>query len=97
MDNDAKMLELMGNALTDLQVKYRESPLKDRMIMKPTLEELLKDFASYQIALLKEGVITTDEDLDEMRNIKKEIDKAAKAQQLAQAIAKTIAFVATKA
>jgi hypothetical protein len=96
MDKDARMLEKMGNALVDLQVKYRNSSLSDRMAMKPVLDELIKDYAEYQLRLLKEGVITTDEDLQEMDGVKKEIDQAAKLEDMLKAIARTIAFIATK-
>ena len=96
MDNDAKMLEQMGTALTSLQVKYRESSLEERMAMKPMFEEPLRDYTTYQLALLKEGIITTDKDLVAMRAIKKEIDAAAQSQEIAVAIAKTIAFIAAK-
>lgn len=96
MDRDAEMLQKMGNALVDLQVKYRNSSLSERMTMKPALDELIKDYAEYQLRLLKEGVITTDDDLKEMDEIKSEIDKAAKTEDLLKAIARTIAFVATK-
>ncbi len=94
MDNDTIMLEKLGNALVDLQVKYRNSSLEDRMAMKPALEELLSDYADYQLRLLKEGVITTDDDLLEMDSIKKEIDQAARKEQLIVGIAKLIAFIA---
>ena len=96
MDKDARMLEKMGNALVDLQVKYRNSSLSDRMAMKPALDELIRDYAEYQLRLLKEGVITTDEDLQDMDGIKKEIDQAAKLEDMLKAIARTIAFIATK-
>ncbi|MFQ5604322.1 MAG: hypothetical protein ACE5HS_13725 [bacterium] len=96
MDKDAKILQEMGNAVIDLQVKYRNSTLSDRVSLKPTLEELLNDYAKYQLRLLKEGVITTDEDLQEMAKIRAEIDEAAQKQSLLKAIARTVAFVATK-
>jgi hypothetical protein len=96
MDKDTLMLQQMGNALVDLEVKYRSSSLSDRMAMKPALEELLADYADYQLRLLKEGVITTDDDLAEMEEIKKEIEQAAKKEAMFKAIARTIAFIATK-
>ena len=96
MDNDTQMLETMGDALVDLQVKYRNSSLVDRMTMKASLEQLLEDYAEYQLRLLKEGVITTDADLKEMKQIQAEIDSAAESQKLLAALARTIAFVATK-
>jgi hypothetical protein len=96
MDNDAKILAAMGNALVDLQVKYRNSPLADRMMMKPTLDQLVQDYAEYQIRLLKEGVVSSDTDLQEMQQIQAEIKKAASTQKLLVALARTVAFVATK-
>jgi hypothetical protein len=96
MDKDAKMLQEVGDAVVDLAVKYRSSGLRDRMALKPALEELLEDYTEYQLRLLKEGVITTNEDLKEMAEIKKEIDRAAKLETFLAVIARTIAFIATK-
>lgn len=96
MDKDTEMLQVMGTSIVSLQVKYRNSTLSDRMALRPVLEELLNDYTDYQIRLLKEGVISTDDDLKEMIEIKKEIDKAAEKDALLKAIARTIAFVATK-
>jgi hypothetical protein len=91
------MIEQMGTALTTLQLKYRASKLSARVKLKPKLEQLLQDYTDYQLRLIDEGIVTTDEDLAEMEKLKMAIDKAARTQQLAVAIAKTIAFIATKA
>ncbi len=96
MDNDTKMIQEMGEAVIALQVKYRNSSLRARMTMKPALEELLYDYADLQMRLIKEGVITTDQDLEEMEDIKNEIDRAAKQEALLKVMARTIAFIATK-
>ncbi len=96
MDKDAQMISKMSYALIDLQVKYRSSGIVDRMQIRPALEEMLNDFAKYQVRLLKEGTITTDADLEEMVKIKKEIDEASQKQQLLAAIGKTIGFIASK-
>jgi recombinational DNA repair protein RecT len=96
MDRDTQMLQEMGNAVITLQMKFRNSPLADRMAIKPALEELLSDYADYQIRLLKEGIITSEQDLAEMADIRQEIEQAAKKEALLKAIGKTIAFVAVK-
>ena len=96
MDNDTQMLKELGDAVIALQVKYRNSPLAERMALKPALEELLSDYTNYQLRLLKEGVITNQEDLDEIANLKQEIDQAAEKEALLKAIGKTIAFIALK-
>lgn len=96
MDNDAKMIQGLSNALIDLQVKYRSSKIQDRMLIRPALEEVLEDFYKYQIRLLKEGTLTTPADLEQMEAIKAEIQAAASKQKLIAAIGKTIGFIATK-
>jgi recombinational DNA repair protein RecT len=96
MDRDTQMLQEMGNAVIALQMKFRNSPLADRMAIKPALEELLSDYANYQIRLLKEGIITSEQDLAEMADIRQEIEQAAEKEALLKAIGKTIAFVAVK-
>ena len=95
-DNDAVMLQQMGDAITDLEVKFRAASLEDRMAMRPAIEQLLNDYADYRLRLLKEGVITTRDDLVEMKQIQAQIDAAASKQDLIKAIARTAAFVATK-
>ncbi len=96
MDKDTEMLKKMGNAAVDLQIKYRESSPSEQAEIRPQLDELLTKYAAYQIKLLDEGIITTDADLVEMAEIRDEINQAAQKQQLVQAIAKTIVFVAKK-
>lgn len=85
MDNDAKMLEAMGTALTSLQIKYRACRLADRLELRSDLNQLLQDYADYQMRLLDEGGVTTDDDLEEMEEIKTDIDDAAKQEELAAA------------
>lgn len=96
MDNDALMIKSMSNALIDLQVKYRAASVTDRMQIKPALDDLLQKFSKFQIALLKEGTITTDSDMAEMAQLKKDVDAAANKQQMIAAIAKAAAFIVKK-
>lgn len=96
MDNDAVMLQKLGDAVTALQVKYRSCGLADRMAMKASLDQLMDDYNTYQLKLLKEGIVSTDADLAEMDEIKSAIDAAAQGQAVVAALAKTIGFIATK-
>lgn len=96
MDYDAMMIRELSNALINLQVKYRACTVTDRMKLRPKLEELLAHFSRYQLKLLEEGVITTENDLREMALLKQQIDQAADTQQMLAMIGKTIAFIVTK-
>lgn len=95
-DNDSVMLERLGFAVVDLQVKYRAASLDERLVLRPQLDELLERYATYQVKLLENGVITTDAELREMEAIRGEIDQAAATQQLIAALARTAVFVASK-
>lgn len=97
MDNDVKMLEQMETALANLQIKYRASSLADRRVLKPALDELQEKYSDYQARLLDEKIITKDGDLTEMQEIQKAINDAGRKQELLAAIAKTAAFIVTKA
>lgn len=95
-DNDAVMLQQLGNAVTDLEVKFRGASLEDRIALRPALEEMINDYTEYRFRLLKEGVIVGEQDLAEMKQIQSEVNAAAAKQDLMKAVARTVAFIATK-
>ncbi len=94
-DNDAAMLQAMGNTITDLQVQYRAASLDDQAVLITPLKELLGDYAAYQAKLLKAGTITTDEELAEIKTIQDSISDDAKRQDLLLAISRIVALIAT--
>ena len=96
MDNDAKMIEIMSSALTNLELKYRNSGIKDRMEIKPELDKLILKFADFQLKLIDEGIITTESDLADMNSIKGEVEAAASKQEMITAIARTLKFIVSK-
>lgn len=96
MDNDAEMLKRMGNQITDLQVKYRALPLGELMVVHPALMQLLEEYARYQAKLLMIGIITTEDDLKEIKEIKKSVDSAAGTMDLLAAIGKLISFIVVR-
>lgn len=96
MDNDSIMLEELGTAVIIMQQKYRKAPIADWATLQAELQAAMAQYVLYQAFLLKQGTISSDDDLDEMRDIKNEIDNAAETQQLVLAIGRFAAFVATK-
>jgi hypothetical protein len=96
MDNDTIMLNELSAKVNTLDIKYKMSSFEDQAVLGPPLSELWNDWVTYRIKLMKAGVITTDEDLAEMETIKEQIDAAADRQAMILAIARTIAFIATK-
>jgi hypothetical protein len=96
MDNDAQMLDILGGAVVDLQTKFRMASLEDRMTLRQPLQVAMDDYANYQDKLLKEGIITTDADLDQAKAIAADISSAADRQSFLVVLGRIIAFVAPK-
>lgn len=96
MDKDADMLNILGNQITDLQVKYRALSLDEQMVIHPALMKLLQEYSQYQSKLLMIGIITTEADLIEIRAIKNAVNAAAKKMEMLTAIAKLISFVTVR-
>ncbi|PYT00974.1 MAG: hypothetical protein DMF63_04735 [Acidobacteria bacterium] len=96
MDNDTKMLNEITAKVNTLDIQYKMSSFEDQAVLGPALDELWDDYVKFRIKLLKAGVITTDADLEEMEKIRTQIDAAADRQAMIMAIARTIAFIATK-
>ena len=93
-DNDAEMLRVMGNTITDLQIRYRAAKLDDQAVLITPLKELLQDYGDYQARLLKAGTITSDAELAQMKAIQTAISDDADRQDLLIAIAKIVALIA---
>lgn len=93
-DNDAEMLRVMGNTITDLQIKYRAATLDDKAVLIAPLKELLQDYGDYQARLLKAGTITSEAELAQMKAIQTAISDDADRQDLLIAIAKIVALIA---
>lgn len=94
-DNDSEMLRAMGNAITDLQVRYRMATLDDQAMLIGPLKEMLRDYGAYQARLIKAGTITSDAELEEIKAIGDSISDAATRQELLLAFARITALIAS--
>ena len=97
-DNDEIILEDAKEAAFSLDKAYRRAILDadlDRMAdMKPRVEEAYDLYSQARLNLLQEGVLATDEDVANMRQIRAEIDQAATTQTLIQGAIKFAGFIA---
>ena len=96
MDNETKLLEEMSRSITLLELKFRRATTLERAELRPALEELLNEYASFRVVMLTIDSVTSDADLAEMHEIRDAIDKAADKQSTIFAIAKAIAFITAR-
>ena len=95
MDNDSKTLEEIAQSITIIDLKYRALSFPEKMKLKPERDKAFSKYVEARIKLLEEGIITTEEQISEMRQIRNEIDDAAETQAIIVAIARLVGFIAT--
>ncbi len=94
MDNDARMLQLLSDSLTALELKYRATDdFATQRELEPQLEDLVARYSALRRKLREGPVIMTDEDIAGMTQIRNQIDAAADKQSMLLAIARTAAFI----
>ncbi len=96
MDNDSIMLEELGTAVILMQQRYRAAPLADWPDIQGKLQEAMAQYLLYQAFLLKQGTISSEQDIAEMRDIKKDIDEAAETQEFVAAMTRFAVFIGSK-
>lgn len=82
-DNDEKVLGEAKEAVYKVDLRYKAGNLDDKVELKKPRDKLFSAYVAARIDLLEDGVIATEEDVQNMRELRKEIDSAADSQQLA--------------
>lgn len=91
-DKDSQVLQLLGYALGDLQIKYREMPPHERAEARQALDDAFAKYQDLRILLLSPGEIIDGGDLELMRAIQEEIAAAADKQSLISGAIKLVSF-----
>jgi hypothetical protein len=81
-DHDATLLEDAASAVLDIDLRYRRANIDEKEDLKPARDEAFNAYSAARLKLLQEGVIATQEDVDEMKAIRGEISRAADIQGL---------------
>jgi hypothetical protein len=95
-DNKSALLQVMSDSINDLEQQFHDSTVADRVQLRPPLEALLQQYQTFRLSMLQDAETVSQADINQMQQIKAEIDAAAQRQDLLAAIAKTAAFIATK-
>ena len=77
MDYDVRVLKEAFKITLILDMKYRTASFNEKVKLKKVRDEAFSKFTLARLKLLEDGVICTQEDLEEMRNLRKKIHKAA--------------------
>jgi hypothetical protein len=93
MDNDLIILKQAKSALFAIDVKYKMSGFNDKKKLVKARDAAFSTYALERLELLEEGVKCTQQDIDEMKEIRRQIEEAAETQTLIQAIFRLTSFL----
>ncbi len=92
-DNDDHVLENAQAAAQETDLRYKAANLDGKVKLKSARDKLFSAYAAARIDLLEDGVIATDQDVHEMKELRAEVDRAATNQLLAEAALKAAKFL----
>lgn len=90
MDNNESYLEEAAKAAFIIGVKYRQADINGKQELRHARDKAFSAYSIARLKLLEDEVICTNEDVEEMKDIRQEIQQAAKTQTLIIAIARFI-------
>jgi hypothetical protein len=94
-DTDTLTLKEAGNAVMEIDVRYRTlNNIDDKEDLKPARDKAFDAYSRARLALLEEGVLTDQAALDEMVALRKEVEDAADVQTLIAAAGRIALFLA---
>lgn len=88
MDNNDIVLDEATKAVFIIGVKYRKADINEKQQLRQQRDIAFSTYSIARLKLLEDEVICTDLDVMEMKDIRKEIENAAKIQNLITAIAR---------
>lgn len=94
MDKDSIVLQNAANAVTAIDLRYRQGDLDLKRQLKGPRDAAYEQYTKARVELLKDGVICNDQDLTEISSIREAIEEAAGTQQLLTGIGRFVVFLA---
>ena len=94
LDKDLDMVEEAAVAVMTIDRRYRKANLAKKVKLKPARNKAFNNYARARLKLLEPGTISTQADLDNMKEIRLQIGRARKVQTLVEASLKMAALLA---
>ena len=94
-DSDTLTIEEASKAVLEIDVQYRllENP-DDKEDLEPARDAAFNAFSRARLNLLKPGIITSDDDLEKMKQLRVRVEEAANIQDLIVAGVRVASFLA---
>ena len=93
-DRDELVIDEVETAFRRAYRRYRKAPAPEKLEIKPELKKAADAWVDAQLHLDEQGDLATPEDLERIREIRRDIDDAAETQALIVGLGRLVGFVA---
>ncbi|MCU0550385.1 MAG: hypothetical protein MUC48_13635 [Leptolyngbya sp. Prado105] len=88
--------EQASELLSKIEIRYRQADFDDQVQLKKERDRAMALFSRARLAIMKEGIICTDADVEQMKQLQQKIDSSTDVLQVVATIAKFTAFVRSR-
>ncbi len=93
MENDEIILEKAAATVAAMDIQYKRAAPTDRVILKPERDRAFSAYAEARLKLMEAGTVASEDDVQEMGEIRRQVSHARKAQSLVIAIGRLAGFL----
>lgn len=81
-DSNTEFLQVASNVMNELDIRYMEADLDEKLTLKDDLDRAMMTFSEARSKILENEVICTPEDVTNMQELRREVDRAGEIQAL---------------
>lgn len=92
-DDNKLALRTLTSTMEELDIRYMEADVADKLVMKDELDEAFLAFSRARLRLLQDRVLCNSSCLEKIKEIRQEVEDAANSQQLIKGIIRLVSFL----
>ena len=92
-DDNKLALRTLASTMEELDIRYMEADVADKLAMKDELDEAFLAFSRARLRLLQNRVLCNSSCLQKIKEIRQEVEDAANSQQLIKGIIRLVGFL----
>lgn len=86
-------LQQASDLMNDLNVRYMEAEFDDQVQLKDQLDRAMSDFSKAKLAILKNSIICTSDDVKQMQQLRQRLSNAPDVQKILATVVSFVSFV----
>jgi hypothetical protein len=95
-DQNRLFLQHAAHLLNELEIRYLEADFDEQVQLKDDLDQAMSNFSKAKLAILKNTVTCTSEDVKQMRQLRQRMSDAPTFPQIVSTIASFASFVRSR-